>query len=138
MTEIIAAFIGVIGSIAVGYLAARDLKRQDRETKKREIRLQFLIKAYRHLESSSNRSPDKIRKYAFRIENAISDVQLCGSRRQIELAQDISEAGAAGETICLDILLDELRRDLRSELELESIPSGRRVMRFVMHKSTTE
>ena len=130
MTEVVAAFIGAIAAIAVYYLSSRDLKRKDRESKKREIRLQFLIEAYRQLESNANRSPEETWESVKKIESAISDIQLFGTRRQVGLAQDVAAKFAAGGEVLFNELLDELRRDLRSELALEPLPEGRKVLRF--------
>ena len=76
MKEIIAAFIGAIATIVSWYLSSRDLKKHDRENKKREIRLQFLIDAYRKIESSGNRPIEPDTEYARNIESAIGDIQL--------------------------------------------------------------
>ncbi len=127
MTEVVAAFIGAIAAIAVYYLSARDLKRQDRDAKKREIRLQFLIEAYRQIEYSSNRPPSEMPEAFKKIECAISDIQLFGTSKQVALASDVVGKAAAGGGLSFDELLDELRRDLRLELELESLPEGRRI-----------
>jgi len=130
MTEVVTAFIGAITAIAVYYLSARDLKRQDREAKRREIRLQFLIEAYRQIEYSSNRPRKEMTEALNTIECAISDIQLFGTRRQVTLAQEVVTKAACGEDMFFDDLLDELRRDLRSELEIEALPEGRRILRF--------
>jgi len=131
MTEVIAAFIGAIAAIAVYYLSARDLKRQDREAKKRELRLQFLIEAYRQIETSSNRPPNEIPEAFKRIECAISDIQLFGTSKQVALAHDVVAKIAARDGLSFDALLDELRRDLRTELDLEPLPEGRKILRFI-------
>ena len=135
MTEVVAAFIGAIAAIAVYYLSSRDLKRQDREAKKQEIRLQFLIDAYRQIESSSNRSPEETWEAVKKIESAISDIQLFGTRKQVVLAQEVVDKVAAGGGMLFNELLDELRRDLRSELELEPLREGRRILRFTKLES---
>lgn len=135
MIEVVAASIGAIAAIAVYYLSARDLKRQEREAKKREIRLQFLIAAYRQIETSSNRPPKEIPEAHKKIECAISDIQLFGTSAQVALAHNVIAQAAAERSLSFDELLDELRRDLRSELELEPLPEGRRILRFTKSDS---
>lgn len=129
MTEIIAAFISAIVAVVVWYLSARDLRKLDRENKKREIRLQFLIDAYRKIESSSNRAPLEFESmYACNIESAISDIQLFGSRKQVEFAQQVSDTLAKTGYVKYDDLLNELRRDLREELSLELFSNTRKTL----------
>ena len=130
MTEIVAAIVGATGAILVWYLTACSLRRQDRDAKKREIRLRFLIDAYRQMENSANREGKEIPEALKTIELAISDVQLFGTRRQVALAQEIVSAFAAGRDVSFNGLLNELRRDLRSELDLESLADERKILRF--------
>lgn len=89
MTEIIAAFVGVIGSILAWYLSSHDLKKQDRDNKRREIRLQYLIDAYRRLESSGNRKLEPGSIHAMNLESAIADIQLFGTAKQAKYAGDL-------------------------------------------------
>ena len=130
MTEIIAAFIGAIVTIVVWYFSSYDLRKRDRENKKLEIRLQFLVDAYRNIEFSGNRSLALKPKYAHNIESAIGDIQLFGSRKQVKLAQEISDTLANDGKVKYDDLLNELRRDLRNELSLELLEDTRRVLRI--------
>jgi len=108
-------------------------KRRDSINKKKEIRIKYLIDAWRLLESASNR---KNNDRNTNIEIAVADIQLFGSRKQIELAQkiaiDLSRTGT-GESL---ELLKELRTDLRKELKLEKVPDTFRYIRFEEKNST--
>lgn len=130
MTEVLAALLSALAAILVWYLSARNLRRQDRDAKRREIRLQFLIDAYRMLESSGNRPLRPDSEYARNVEKAISDIQLFGSRKQVGLARELAQGLASTGHAKWDPLLDELRRELRSELDLEALADERSVLRI--------
>jgi len=94
--------------------------RRDRIAKRRDLRTQYLIEAYRRLESSANR--EKPRPEREKIESAIADIQLFGSPGQVAMArrfaaQFVEERGAS-----MDDLLESLRVDLRKELDLGPTP----------------
>lgn len=83
------------------------------EDKKREIKVEYLMSAWKRLECASNRQ-NKI--YNADFESAIADIQLLGSHKQIDLAQQIAiKLSQEGECNSLELLL-ELREDLRKEL----------------------
>ena len=130
MQEIMAAIIGVLGSILAWYLSSRDLKKQDHDNKRREIRLQYLIDAYRALESSCHRNHEPDNPYAITLESAIADVQLFGTDKQVRLAAEFAKSMAnAGEGTVED-LLDDLRSELRARLDLEPVLHKRMILRF--------
>ena len=112
--------IGVI-MLVVGWIVAHRYEmRRDRLAKRRELRVQYLIEAYRSLEACSNRPlTDAIEAT---VERAIADVQLFGSVRQVELARKFGLEFAQFGTSPTDTLLAELRDDLRAELELDPVP----------------
>jgi tRNA A37 threonylcarbamoyladenosine dehydratase len=90
-----------------------------------------LIESFRRLEGSSNRFYQHDSQYARDYEAAIADIQLFGTAKQIELAQIlITDHLSKGSASC-DELLEELRRDLRKELDLESVPRKRMYVRIV-------
>lgn len=102
-------------------------KRRDLANRKKEIRIKYLIDAWRLLESASNRKNGELYK---NIEVAISDIQLFGSKKQIELAQKIAlNISETGQSDTLDLLI-ELRADLRKELNLESVENTFKFIRF--------
>lgn len=124
--QIIVAIVAFSGAWLAHSLATS----RDRKNKRREQRIGYLIGAYRTLESISNRSPASgVERYMSdmeRLESAIADIQLFGSRRQIDLGKAMVTAFVTNGTVSLDDLLEELRKDLRGELQLEGV-SGRLV-----------
>jgi hypothetical protein len=134
MIEIISASIGAIIALLIWYLSSRDLKKKEKENKQREIRLNYLIEAYQKLESASNRplTPESI--YTKNIESAIADIQLFGTRKQYELIQVFSKTYTDIHNASIDNLLNNLRDDLRSELDLETLPSNRVLFRILKNK----
>ncbi len=114
------ALIGA-GAAAIGWRVAhrQDMTRYQL-AKRRELRLQFLIDAYRRLEFVSNRtiSPGTSEEF----ERAIAEIQLFGSASQVALARQFASDFARGGTAPLDPLLSTLRQDLREELLLEKVP----------------
>lgn len=120
---IIQCIITVIGWIVVYIFAIR----QNTQIKKKEVTIEYLIQAWGKLEKASNR---KDNRYNTEIETAIADIQLFGTNRQFELAQQFAEEIARNkESSALDLLV-LLREDLRKELKLERVPKKFKFVRF--------
>lgn len=81
---VIQCILTVIGWIVVYILALR----QNTQIKKKEVTIKFLVQAWERLEKASNRQDNS---YNTDIETAIADIQLFGTKRQIELAQQFAE-----------------------------------------------
>lgn len=114
---LVPAFIVILGWIVVH---CYDIDR-DRQNKLRDIRIQYLIDAYQCLANSSQRPPEKNSPYFRQIESAVADIQLFGSKSQIEeVHQAISEYKKSA-ILPLDPLLIDLRNTLRTELNLPPI-----------------
>jgi len=122
-------FVTTIVAFCGAYLAHLLSARRDRANARRDRRIEFLIDAYRKLEFISNRaSLDD----AAPIEKAIADIQLFGSAKQVQAAQAFVSEFAATRSASLDILLEELRKDLRAELQLEHIPGKLLFLRWTL------
>jgi len=83
LTSIIATTVIAVVGWFIGHQLSisRDIK-----NKRTEIKIGYLIEAYRKLERVSNsENPDRKN-----FETAIADIQLLGTRRQVKLAQDIA------------------------------------------------
>ncbi len=105
----------------IGWYVAHGLNmRRDREAKRRELQLQFLIDAYRRIESVTNRPLESGRV----LESAIADIQLFGTVNQVRLAQEFAKTYAENRKAPIQPLLNALRDDLRRELDLE-VTSGK-------------
>lgn len=120
---IIQCIITVIGWIVVYIFAIR----QNIQIKKKEVTIEYLIQAWGKLEKASNR---KGNRYNTEIETAIADIQLFGTKRQIELAQQFAEEIARNKESSTLELLVLLREDLRKELKLERVPRKFKFLRF--------
>lgn len=67
----------------VGWFAAHQFNvHRDRQNKHRDLRIQFLLEAYRRLESVANRE-EKTEDQMLAFEPAVADIQLLGSPEQI-------------------------------------------------------
>jgi hypothetical protein len=108
--------------------------RRERNSKRREQRVGYLIEAYRRLESCAHRGDQlEIPK----LESAVADIQLFGTPRQVELVQAFTAQIAATGSAQMDDLLQDLRQDLRSELRLEPIAAKTVHVRFRKDKIAT-
>ena len=121
---LVTATVAFTGAFLAHVLSAK----RDRTNARRVRRTEFLIDAYRKLESIANRS--HVVDTA-PVESAISDIQLFGSPEQVQLAQSFATEFAAARTASLDILLRALRKDLRAELELERVPDRTVFFRWI-------
>jgi hypothetical protein len=128
MTELLVnAVVGVLAAligaavIVVGWrVEHRRETERDRTAKRHDLRVQFLIDAYRRLEYVSNREPSP--ECAAEMERAIADIQLFGSPPHVAMAQSFATEFASKRTASLDSLLAQLRQSLRHELRLEPVP----------------
>lgn len=117
--------------IIVGWIVAHRLNVQrDSLAKRRDLRVQYLLDAYRRLEDAANRPIDALPQAKRAFESAVADIQLLGTRAQIDallvyLNQHIKEGGAN-----IDPLLKLLRDDLREELSLEKDVAAVHQFRF--------
>jgi hypothetical protein len=126
VTAVTSAMLALLGWI-VGYAAAI---RRDRLSKKRDLRTQYLLDAYRRLEGAGNRrEPDRDDEKA--LESSVADVQLLGSPEQVHLARQFALAFARTGQAPLDPLLEALRGELRKELALPPLNEGITFLRIV-------
>jgi hypothetical protein len=94
-------------------------QRQARRATRSNMRINYLLDAYRRLAKASNRPLDATS--ASDIEAAISDIFLLGTPTQARLAAELGRAFAdSGNADAKDLLMD-LRTSLRDELQLGSL-----------------
>lgn len=114
----------ITSSVAVAgwFVVHRRTVARDLANKRRELRLTFLIEAYRKLESGASREPLDMTDYVKGFESAIADIQLFGTGEQVRmaklLAQNIASRRSDAST---GPLLLSLRDELREQLNLEVI-----------------
>jgi hypothetical protein len=114
----------------VGWFAAHQFNvYRDRQNKRRDLRVQFLLEAYRRLESVANREK-KTEEQMLAFESAVADVQLLGSSEQIAATVMYLRQHAAGGGAQIDEVLRLLRRDLRREVGLSGEVENAAIFRF--------
>lgn len=123
---LIPLLITAVVTICGWYIAHLLAAKRDRRNKQRELRTNYLIEAWRKLEYASNRKGVNAIEY---VERPIADIQLFGTKKQIELTLKIATELAETRGTNLIELLTELRQDLRRELNLEKIDTPIRVFR---------
>ena len=105
--------------LVIGWVVAHGLTvRRDALAKRRDLRVQHLLEAYRRLEDAAGR-PNGLPEGRRAFESAIADIQLLGSREQINallvfLNHHKNDIGGN-----INPVLNLLRDDLRKELGLE-------------------
>jgi hypothetical protein len=111
------------GVAIIGWLVGHALNvKRDRQNKRREIRVQYLIEAYRRLEAGTCRGPIHKTDYGRGFESAIADIQLLGTNEQAQIAHELAVAIATRQNeASAGPLLTSLRNGLRRELDLGAI-----------------
>lgn len=96
-------------------------QRRQRENRQETERLKSLVAAYRSLAGSF--SPASL-EHGMQMEETLADIVLFGSLRQVELAAQCAGGLKRGDAVDYQLLIDELRSDLRTQLGLDAIPPG--------------
>lgn len=105
--------LATTGWFAVHHLTAN----RERASKQRDVRVSYLIQAYRDIGAAALRQPNS--EQFVKLEYAFHDIQLFGSASQIaKLQAAASQWEASGGADHLKSLLADLREGLRRELEL--------------------
>ena len=112
---------------------------RDLQNKRIELRIKYLLEAYRKLESSVE--TDISRENLNVLESAISDIQLLGTPKQVDKllswSGQFSEKGIHKD-INLQDLLEDLRSNLRKELGLTKIDTEIRHIKFTLASEAKE
>jgi hypothetical protein len=124
MTVTLAPLVAVVGWFVVHQFNVY----RDRRNKRHDMIVQYLLEAYRRLESAANR--DKTEEQTFAFESAIADIQLLGSVEQISATIKYLHAHASSGGAGIDEVLCLLRNDLRKELCLSPAKSNPVIFRF--------
>ena len=129
--QLLLPFIVTTIVAVLGWEIAHPLTRKrERANRHRDIRLQYLIEAYRRLADASARHPSSAPEYARGLESALADIQLFGSFTQVEKLKKFLEDYAADGNAYLDEVINDLRAELRKELDLPPIPGNVQWLRF--------
>lgn len=131
MTLAITILGGIAAAAVAAVLAHRFTSRRDVANRRSDLRIEYLITAYRTLVDVVHRDLPPGSADARAFEKGIADIQLLGSSKQVEMAlgvaEEMSTQGGAG----LEDLLVLLRNDLREELQLESMDKPPMHLRMV-------
>jgi hypothetical protein len=119
---IVPSLLIILGWFIVNWLAAR----RELRSKKREVRIQYLIEAYRSIASGANRGAKTSHEQKLAIESAIEDIQLLGDASQVSALNRMIESGNPDFTE----VLESLRQELRRELNLENITDSLKFYRM--------
>jgi uncharacterized membrane protein YgcG len=120
--SIMASLVVAVVLLAVRiFVMQRIQQRRQRENRQETERLKSLVAAYRSLAGSFSPATGQ---HKTQMEEALADVVLFGSIRQVELAAQCAVALTRGEPVAYQPLIAELRSDLRNQLGLEAIPAA--------------
>jgi len=109
---LVAGVLTIFGWWAVNWFG----EKRDRKNKIRELRMQYLTNACRVI-SQVGRQHDVL-PLARKLEEAVSDVYLFGTPRQIELMRKFVVEFSTKQSANMDELINTLRNDLRKDLLL--------------------
>jgi len=126
---IVTTIIAVTGWVVGHRLNAE----RDLHNKRVELRIKYLLEAYRKLEASVE--TDVSRENLDVLESAISDIQLLGTPAQVDKVLAWSSQFAKTGTqkdVNLQDLLEDLRQNLRKELGLSDIDKKIRHVKFTL------
>ncbi|MEK8032976.1 preprotein translocase subunit YajC [Ideonella sp. DXS29W] len=101
------------------YVLMRVRHKRQRENRQEAERLKYMVVAYRSLAGSFTPATGEHRA---QLEEALADVVLFGTIKQVEMAAPCVQALIRGETVEYQPLIEELRADLRNQLGLDPIP----------------
>jgi hypothetical protein len=122
----LAALVAILGWGVSHYLSVS----KDQKAKQRDMRIQFLLEAYRRLEAAANRL-ESGKEEQDKFESALADIQLLGTKTQIEeLMRFLEQWNSSEGNASINPLLELLRTHLREELGLEKEIPGIKIFRF--------
>lgn len=124
LTLLIPTAVAIVSWFVGSWLSVR----RDRANKRRDLRVQYLIGAYRRLATARERKETDAAYFAD-LDSALVDVQLFGSPGQIAASQKFAKELAEHRAAELSELLASLRNDLRDELKLERVDGPLVVLR---------
>lgn len=110
----ITVLLAIAGWIMGYYLTSKS----DQHIKRRDFIIEHLSETYRVLTEVAHCPLEENHE---KFENILSDIQLFGSIKQIELVRALTEELANKKTTQLDLLIHDLRNDLRKQLKLEPV-----------------
>jgi hypothetical protein len=117
--QLLQVAVPALVALAVVALAHLFTVHRDRENRRREQRLGYLVAAFRAL-AKANHHP-RLYEVSDEVEQAVADLQVFGTPEQVRLAQKFAQDLGTTQHAELDDLLNELRNSLRREIGREPI-----------------
>ena len=117
--DIIKIIVTTLVAFAGWYLVHYLNSERDLQNKRRQLRITYLLDAYRRLERAGNRKNYK--DYSVILEETLADIQLLGTAEQVLLAQKVIKDLENAQSASLNQLLNEIRDDLRNELQIGKV-----------------
>lgn len=111
-------FFGLAALIASWFIGARLNSQNDIRNKLVEIRTQYAIQTYQQLAKAARTQKRGIP--STELEDALSNVQLFGTEKQIAMALKVVEDVSTTGKTTLDPLLQDLRNDLRTQVGIDT------------------
>lgn len=125
ITQIVTVLIVIVGWGVVGCINSR----RDAANKRRDLVVSHLIDNYKILTQEIGQRETSIESIT-KLENLLSEVQLFGSKREVELARKLSKETADNGVSKIDPLIEEMRNSLRKQLKLEAVEGTTIWLRF--------
>ena len=119
--DLLKNIISIIIALFGWYIVHKFTSLRELKNKQREIRINYLLNTYKKLERAIDYHNNEKFEIKKSLEDAISEIQLVGTRKQIILSQEIGKSFKEKGSANLKELLIQLRNDLRKELDLEPI-----------------
>ncbi len=125
---VVAALVVVLG----WYVVHKKSTERDLANKRRDLRLQYLIEAYRRFSNAANRP--LVPPYSSDMESAIAVIQLFGSSEQLVFLRQFAIEKTPADQVSKGghDLLASLRDELRAELRLERVQG-----RFMFYRANS-
>lgn len=120
LTLFASLFIAVILLALRVFVMGRVQTQRQRENRQETERLKSLVGAYRSMAGSFSPAVEGDRQ---QLEEALADIVLFGSLRQVEQAAACATYLVRGEPVNTQPLVEDLRADLRVQLGLDPIPA---------------
>ena len=128
--DLVSVFV-TAGVTIIGWFVANQFgMAQNRINKRRELKVQYLVEAYRNLEAVSNRLSLSNEEQKV-VERAVADLQLFGTKAEVEAAQEFIATQAKEGIASIANLLQLMRKNLREELNLEAVPHNLLFLRYI-------
>jgi len=111
--------ISAVVALVVALVTHQLNTRREREAKRRELRIAYLMKSYRTLAKASENP--KLRDMLLDLQEAIADIQFLGTLEQVSALQTVVNSFLNTKTADLVPLLIMLRDELRKEMGFKAI-----------------